>query len=332
MRQPILSTGIGLGVLGLVVASVPSGVRSNPSAANHDSLRVTAVDLGRLCPGETRKFTVSIRNAGARPVTLRPPQTDCGCLYRVRNTSLTIPAEGSIELPFSFRAPPWPGYIHKKITLTAGDGAAPGWEAPITANVVASAWAVPPALQLRAERSSVLEASLVIYHDDQTQLGRVVSDSPGLQAELEHRTPTRTQLTALIHPRTLKAGETWERALQVLDADDSSVLLTIPVRVVCPPELQCIPNELALDDRQVARTGFERTVLVLAHSDAATALDAHALVPWVRVQSVERLARKFRVRLRFDSGAIPAHFRGNIVRFAVQGKQADPLLLGVHRD
>jgi hypothetical protein len=294
-----------------------------------DALQVTPVDLGALSPGETRAFKVVLRNTGPRSISLLPPRSDCGCVYHKANIPLTVPRAGSLVLPFSFRATPWPGDLRKKITLVAESRAGRSWEVPVTARVVAKAWAVPPSVRLSCDQASVAEASLVLYHNEQARIGSVLSDSPAIIVETEPRAGNRVQVSLTIRPPRMKAGETWERALRVLEPNGNSELLTIPVRIFCPPELQCVPNEIALDGHAGAR--LERNVALLARSDAGATLEAKPLFPWVHVASVEQRSRRFRVRLRFDTDSVPDNFRGNVVEFALRGKEASGFLVGVSK-
>jgi hypothetical protein len=343
MRKTLIWTVVGLLVLlALFVLNafvVPSLLRRNSEATQVtqvdlgpltvDSLEVMPVDLGPLSPGETREFKVIVRNTSLRPISLLP-KSDCGCIYHDAKMPLSVPRQGSIELPFSFRAPAWPGHIRKKITFAAKDSASLGWEVPVTAHVVAKAWAVPPSLQLSYDRVSVLEPSIALYHDEQTRIGAVVSTSPAITVETEHRGGNRVQVDLKICPPPMKGGETWEGTLQVFEQDGNAELLTIPVRISSRPELQCVPGQVALNGQQETGDRFEKTVLV--RSDADSAIDAKPLFPWIHVERLERRSRGFKVRLSFDKGAVPVNFHENIVEFGLQGKRPTAFLVGVSGD
>jgi hypothetical protein len=313
----------------LVLGLVQERVRSSRLRSNTDALQVTPVDLSPLNPGEIREFKVFLRNTGLRPISLLPPKSDCGCICHNANRPLTVPGEGSIEIPFSLRAPPWPGSLSKRILLAVEDSAGATWQVPITACVVAKAWAVPPALDLSCDQAPVLEPSVAVYHDEQTRIGAVVSSSPAITVKTDQGGLNRVGVDLTICPPPMKGGETWQQTLQVFDQKDNSELLRIPVRVACPPELQCIPEQLVLNNRKEPGDWLERKVLVLVRSDVPSVLEAKPLFSWVHVESPERRSRGFSVRLRFDKKAMPADFHENIVRFALEGKEYSVFLPGL---
>jgi hypothetical protein len=251
---------------------------------------------------------------------LLPPKSDCGCICHDANKPLTVPGEGSIEIPFSLRAPPWPGDLNKKIMFAAADSAGATWQVPVTALVVAKAWAVPPSLNLSYDQAPVLEPSVAVYHDEQTRIGAVVSSSPEISVKMDERGPNLVEVDLTITPPPMKGGETWEQTLQVLEQKDHSELLRIPVHLVCPPKLRCIPTQLVLSSREEPGDWIERKVFLLVRSEVPSVLEAKPLFSWVHVESPERSARGFSVRLRFDKKAMPTDFQGNIVRFALEGK------------
>jgi hypothetical protein len=314
--------------------SAPSENASNIEAWNIDSLQVTPVDLGTLQTGETCQFKVSLRNTSAWPIALSSPQTDCGCIHQGENKPLFIAADTSIEVMFSFRAPTWPGDVHKKITFIAHDAANLVWQVPVAGRVVAKAWAVPPALELSWDGKSVLEPSIALYHDEQTTIGPVVSNSPAVSVEKE--TGKTLHLNLTIHPPPLKAGDTWETILQVFDLSCTSELLRIPVRVTRPAELRCIPTEIRLTSANEPGNRLERTVLVLTHADVGSALDVKPLFPWIHIDNVERRPRGFSVSLHVDRSAVPVdrsavpeNFGDSIVQFSLPGKPTSACLRGV---
>jgi hypothetical protein len=314
-------------VLGLVQdGDLPSRFRSKS-----DGLQATPVDLGVLRPGETREFKVLLRNTGFQPIPLLAPKSDCGCLYHDTKQAITIPAEGSLEIPFSLRAPPWPGDLNKKITLVAGDGAGATWQVPVTARVVAKAWAVPPSVDLSCDQATVLEPSVVVYHDVQTRVSAVVSSSPAITVAIDHRAGNRVQVDLTIQPPPMRGGETWEQSLQVFDQKDQTVLLTVPVHIACPPELQCIPAELVLNGTEEPGNWLERRVLLVVRSDVASVLEAQPLCSWVHVESLERTSRGFSVRLHLDKKAMPANFHEKIIGFALKGKGQAVFLSGLRQ-
>jgi hypothetical protein len=118
----------------------------------------------------------------------------------------------------------------------------------------------------------------------------------------------------------MQGGETWEQTLQVFDKKDNGVLLTVPVHVVCPPELQCIPAQLVLNGADEPGNWLERRVLLLVRSDVVSVLEAQPLYPWVHVETPERTSRGFSVRLHLDTKAMPANLHENIVRFTLKEK------------
>ena len=306
-------------------------VNPQETRRNTDALLVTPVDLGQLRPGETRAFRVLLRNTSFRPLQLLPPESDCSCVYRDSNKPFTVPPQGSIEIPFSLRAPAWPGEISKKISLVSADGAGGRWQAPVTARVVAKAWAVPPALELCYDQAPVLEPSVALYHDGETRIGAVVSSSSAITVETEHRGESLVQVDLTVRPPPMKGGETWEQTVQVFEQDGAGELLRIPVRVSCPPELQCFPQQVLLDGKENAGARLERTVVLVVRSDVVSALDAAPLFPWVHVESVERQSRGFKVRLRFDQTAMPVNLNENIIRFLLKGKESAAYLRGMRK-
>ena len=231
------------------------------------------------------------------------------------------------------RAPAWPGEISKKIRLAAEDSAGARWEVPVTARVVAKAWAVPPTLELCYDQAAILEPSVAVYHDEETRIGAVVSSSPAITVEIEHRGESLVQVDLTIRPPPMKGGETWEQTLQVFEQQNGAAeLLRIPVRVSCPPELQCFPEQVVLSGQEKPGDRFERTVVVLLRSDASSALEAAPIFPWIHVASVERRSpRGFSVRLGFDQTAIPDNLDENIVRFALKGRGSPAYLRGIRK-
>jgi hypothetical protein len=315
--------------LHLAVAVGPASPRE--TAADADALQVGPVDLGSLQPGETRAFQVHLRNTSLRPLHLLPPESDCGCIYHDANKSLTLPPDGSIALSFSLRAPAWPGEISKKIELAARHSAGPRWQVPVTARVVAKAWAVPPALELDYDQEPVLEPSVTVHHQEETRIGAVVSSSPAITVDIEHRGASLVQVDLTIRPPPLKSGETWEQALQVFEENSASELLRIPVRVSCPPELRCLPEQVVLNSQEGPGARLERTVVVLPRSDTMAGLEADPLLPWVHVESQERRGQGYSVRLRFDQAAMPDNVDENIVRFALKGTGSPAYLRGTRK-
>src|SRR5262249_21223193 len=153
-----------------------------------------------------------------------------------------------------------------KIRFASRDSGGPGWEVPVTARVVAKAWAAPQALELSYDQDNVLEPSLALYHDAQTRIGAIVSNSPAIQVETERRSPEHVQVDLAIRPPPMTGGETWEQTLQVFEEGTNSELLRIPVRVTCRPELRCAPREIALSGPLDAADRFEKTVVVFLRS------------------------------------------------------------------
>jgi|SRR5438552_4379310 len=315
--------------LHLGVALRPASPRE--TVADADALRVQPVDLGLLRPGEIRAFQIHLRNTSLRPLHLLPPESDCGCIYHDANKSLTLPPEGSIELPFSLRAPAWPGEISKNISLAARNSAGPRWQVPVTARVAAKAWAVPPALELDYDQEPVLEPSVTIHHQEETRIGAVVSSSPAITVAIEHRGASLVQVDLTIRPPPMKSGETWEQTLQVFEENGAAELLRIPVRVSCPPELRCFPEQVALNGQEEPGSRLERTVVLLVRADTMAALEADPLLPWVHVESLERRGQGYSVRLRFDQAAMPDNVDENIVRFALKGRESPAYLRGMRK-
>jgi len=234
MNKSLIWSAAGL-LIALVLCVAHGAIAPSRLRSNTEALQVMPVDLGLLSPGETRQFKLLLRNTGVRPVGLLPPESDCGCIYQEASKPLTVPSEGAIEIPFSLRAPPWPGDLSKKITLLAGASPGVSWQVPVTARVVAKAWAVPSSLQLSYDQAAILEPSVVLYHDEQTRISAVISSSPAIIVEIDRHHPNLVQVDLTIRPPPMKCGGTWEQTLQVFEENHKSELLRIPVRIARPP-------------------------------------------------------------------------------------------------
>jgi hypothetical protein len=297
-----------------------SGLNAFRSPITADSVEVVpkVVDFGILGFGEEKRAKVFIRNKSNQPIELMPPVSSCGCARATLSATSLMP-HGDAELDVRFVAPLSPGQFKQVVYIKLKGLPDDGWSIAIQGASNGSIWANPTKIICEAKAGVAEGTSVILHHLPGQRFGRVVCKDPSCKVERRSAGEESELIELVLHGKQ-EPSQKDNICIDVYDADDSEIVLRIPVVWKRIQPVRFVPKSVMLPKFGSNNDLLERSV-ILRFPEPLADLSITTLEPWISILSQTRFESSIIVRIRFDDKLMPDTIDMPVLRLQTDGKR-----------